>query len=112
MESIRKLLNGRQQNQISNYITKNPSSVAGAYMLRDLYNFYSDLPINDMESMINRLSGDAKASVYYKSLAAILTNRKAVQPGSVAPDFTLMKRDSSKFTLSSTKGKYMMIDFW
>jgi thiol-disulfide isomerase/thioredoxin len=33
-------------------------------------------------------------------------------PGSVAPDFTLLKRDSSQFTLSSMRGKYVLIDFW
>lgn len=111
-DSVRKLLNQYRTNYIKNYINKNPSSVAGAYMLRDLYNWYSDLPFQDMQNMVGSLTGDAKASKYYKSLEGILAMRKAVMPGSVAPDFTLLKRDSSKFTLSSTRGKYMMIDFW
>jgi len=62
--------------------------------------------------MVASFTGDAKDSKYYKSLEGILAKRKAVMPGSTAPDFTLLKRDSSKFTLSSTRGKYMMIDFW
>jgi thiol-disulfide isomerase/thioredoxin len=111
-DSVRKLLNKWQEDQIKNYITKNPSSVAGAYMLRELYNWYSDLPFEDMQNMVASFTGDAKDSKYYKSLEGILAKRKAVMPGSTAPDFTLLKRDSSKFTLSSTRGKYMMIDFW
>jgi thiol-disulfide isomerase/thioredoxin len=111
-DSVRKLLNKWQESQIKDYISKNPSSVAGAYMLRNLYNWYSDLPFDDMQNMVASFTGEAKDSKCYKSLEEILAKRKAVMPGSTAPDFTLLKRDSSKFTLSSTRGKYMMIDFW
>jgi len=38
--------------------------------------------------------------------------RKALLPGNLAPDFTLLQRDSSLFTLSSMRGGYLMIDFW
>ncbi|MGN6399799.1 MAG: thioredoxin-like domain-containing protein [Flavisolibacter sp.] len=112
MDSVRKILNGWKAEQVKNYIDKNPSSVAGAYMLRDLYTWYTDLPFGDMQAMVTGFRGEAKQSKYYKSLEDILAKRKAVMPGSIAPDFTLLKRDSSRFTLSSTRGKYMMIDFW
>lgn len=111
-DSVRKILNQWKVGYIKDYINTNPSSVAGAYMLRDLYNWYSDLPLTDMENMAADLKGAAAQSQYYKSLNDIIAKRKAVAVGSVAPDFTLLKRDSSKFTLSSTRGKYMMIDFW
>jgi thiol-disulfide isomerase/thioredoxin len=112
MDSVRKILLKWQQNYVKNYIDKNPASVAGPYMLRQLYMWYSDLPFSDMQSMVANFQGQAKDSKYYKSLEDILAKRKAVMPGSIAPDFTLLKRDSSKLTLSSTRGKYMMIDFW
>jgi len=112
MDSVRKLFNQWQQSQVADYIHKNPSSAAGAYMLRDLYNWYSDMPFNDMQAMVAGFQGEAKQSKYYKSLEDILAKRKAVMPGSTAPDFTLLKRDSSQFILSSTRGKYIMIDFW
>ena len=112
MDSVRKLFNNWQMNQVKNYIDKNPTSVAGAYMLRDLYLWFSDMPFDDMQAMVAGLQGEAKQSKYYGSLENILAKRKAVMPGSIAPDFTLLKRDSSSFTLSSTRGKYIMIDFW
>ncbi len=111
-DSVRKLLNTWQEEQVKDYINKNPSSVAGAYMLRNLYDWYSDLPFSEMQNMVAGFADDAKNSKYYNSLENILAKRKAVMPGSIAPDFTLLKRDSSKFTLSSTRSKYMMIDFW
>ncbi|MBS1919479.1 MAG: AhpC/TSA family protein [Bacteroidetes bacterium] len=112
VDSVRKLLNEWQESKIQDYISKNPSSVAGAYMLNNLYLWFSDLPFDDMQNMVAKFKGEAKQSKYYTSLKDILEKRKAVMPGSIAPDFTLLKRDSSKFTLSSSRGKYMMIDFW
>jgi thiol-disulfide isomerase/thioredoxin len=112
LDSVSKLLNTWKVIYVKNYIEKNPSSVAGAYMLRDLYTWYSDMPFKDMQMMTSAFTGEAKQSHYYSSLEDILAKRKAVMPGSIAPDFTLLKKDSSAFTLSSTRGKYMMIDFW
>jgi thiol-disulfide isomerase/thioredoxin len=111
-DSLRKQMFAWQLKYVKEYIDKNPASVAGAYMLRDLYMWYSDLPFADMQDMVARFSGEAKQSKYFASLEDILAKRKAVMPGSVAPDFTLLKRDSSQFTLSSMRGKYVLIDFW
>ena len=112
VDSVKKLLTKWQEQLVVNFITQHPSSVAGAYIFRDLYNYDPDMPVSAMESVINKFSGKAKSSEYYKSLAAILAKRKSLLPGGVAPDFTLIKRDSSKFTLSSTRGNYVLIDFW
>ncbi|SDD38547.1 Thiol-disulfide isomerase or thioredoxin [Mucilaginibacter pineti] len=112
MDSVRKVQQAWQKTKIDEYITKNPSSVAGVYMFNNLYQFSSDMPVTTLEATLNKFTGEAKSSAYYKSLAASLAKLKAVQPGAVAPDFTLLKRDSSKYTLSSTRGKYTMIDFW
>lgn len=112
MDSVRKLRNQWQEKYIQDYIIKNPSSVTGAYMLRDLYTWNTDLPLTDMENMVADFEGEAALSKYYKSLKDIVAKRRAVAVGSVAPDFTLLKRDSSEFTLSSTRGNYVLIDFW
>jgi thiol-disulfide isomerase/thioredoxin len=87
--------------------------VAGIYMFDNLYNWViSKMPYAELDAMLNKYTGEAKESPYYKTLTKYRTMLKAVQPGSVAPDFTLLKRDSSKFTLSENRGKYLMIDMW
>ena len=35
-----------------------------------------------------------------------------VQPGTVAPDFTMNTPDGKPFSLSSLKGKTVVLDFW
>jgi len=112
MDSVRKGMQARQKAWIDDYVTQNPSSVAGAYMFGQLFMFSQDMPAAELETMLNKFQGPARSSSYYQSMATALAKKKAVLPGSLAPDFTLLKRDSSQFTLSSSRGSYVMIDFW
>lgn len=43
---------------------------------------------------------------------ALQEARKKVAPGEVAPDFTLMDINGKPLSLSSLKGKYVVLDFW
>lgn len=112
MDSLEKVLQNDQLNYIQNYQAKNPSSSVGAYLLSQVYMFISNKPVSRIDSILNKFEGDAKNSEYYKSVVSSQDKIKALLPGKPAPDFTLLKRDSTKFTLSSLRGKYAMIDFW
>lgn len=112
MDSVRNLLNALQIKWIDSFVTVNPSSAAGAYMLNQYYMFKEDYPLKDMQALMAKFTGIAKTTVYYDILKKAADKRQALQPGNAAPDFTALKRDSSKFTLSSLKGKYVMLDFW
>lgn len=112
IDSVAMLLKAWQKKQIDVYVNANPSSIAGLFMFYQLYTMTTDIQETMLEDMLNKFTGDTKLSIYYKLMADALLKLKAVQPGSVAPNFTLLQRDSTKFTLSSTRGKYVMIDFW
>ena len=102
---------GAQLGFIKPYIDKNPSSVAGAYMLGNHYMFDSSMPLDELELLLAKVTGAARKSLYFSNLQQEVAERKAVLPGNYAEDFSLMKRDSTKLTLSSTRGKYVMLDF-
>jgi thiol-disulfide isomerase/thioredoxin len=112
MDSLRTLLTGLQKHWIDSFVAANPSSAAGTYMLSNYYMYNEDLPLSEMEAMVSRFSGPATSTIYFKNLSDAVAKRKALQPGHTAPDFTLLKRDSSNFTLSSLRGKYVLLDFW
>ena len=112
LDSIGDVYAALQKKWIDSFIVANPSSAAGSYMLSNYYMFHQDLPIEDMERLVSTFSGPAKSTVYFQSLSDELGQRQALQPGKIAPDFTLLKRDSSSFTLSSLRGKYVLLDFW
>lgn len=111
-EALRKLSKAWQYHWINDFVAKNPSSTAGLYIFNNYHQFDSEMPVPEFESIMNRFTGKAKMSVYYASLMKELNAKKALLPGNVAPDFTLLKRDSTTLTLSSTRGKYIMLDFW
>jgi thiol-disulfide isomerase/thioredoxin len=96
---------------INHYVDKNPTSTAGAYIFDD-YHKYSHPSLDEFETVLKKFSGLAVTSDYYKILSAQFAKRKALTPGNKAPDFTLLKKDNKRFTLSSSRGKYVMLDFW
>ena len=111
-DSVGQLYKAWQLNYINDFVAKNPGSVAGLYMFSNYYLFESSMPIANVEAMLGKFSSEAKGSMYYANLIKDLQKRKRVLPGKQAPEFTLLKRDSSSFNLSATRGKYVMIDFW
>ena len=51
-------------------------------------------------------------SVYYERMIAKEKAAENIQEGKPAPDFTLKNLDGEDFSLSSLKGKYVVLDFW
>lgn len=111
-DSIGKLVSELQRKWIDSFVTANPTSAAGTYLFQNFYIYNRSIPLSELESTMIRFNGTAQSTMYYKSLSKTLAERKQLQPGNLAPDFTLMRRDSTKFTLSSLRGKYVMLDFW
>lgn len=111
-DSLRLVLQNDQMNYISDFQSRKPSSVAGAYMLYEVYKFIYRKPVERIDSLLNRFEGDARKSGYYLSINSRQQKIKALYPGKIAPDFTLLKKDSSIFTLSSLRGNYTLVDFW
>ncbi|MCT4615909.1 MAG: AhpC/TSA family protein [Marinifilaceae bacterium] len=71
---------------------------------------HSGLP--EAEEVYNYLSENAKGSKFAKLLNERVIALKKVEIGQIAPDFTLKTKDNKDFSLSSLKGKVVVIDFW
>lgn len=112
MDSIRQIMGAKQLAWIKQYITAHPTAEVGTYLVNNYLDLSSDLPASTLEELLALFKGSAKSSPYFKSTSAALSRMKAVEPGSIAPDFSLLQRDSTNLTLSSLRGKYVMIDFW
>ena len=112
LDSIGDLSMAVRKKIIDSFAVASPTTAASVYLLFDYYRFNGAMTAADLESAISKFSGPAQSTVYFKSLSKDLERKKALLPGKLAPDFTLLKRDSSQFTLSSLRGKYVMLDFW
>ncbi len=95
-----------QQNYIRNQTDKFMSVLA----LSEWIGLTQDLIMAD--SLWNMLHADVKASPMAKAIKSFIDLQKKTSIGAIAPDFTSTTPDGQPLTLSSLRGKYVLIDFW
>lgn len=66
----------------------------------------------EVEPLFNGLSAPVKNSKAGKEYAQLLAGIKATSIGTIAPDFTQADTVGKAISLSSFRGKYVLIDFW
>ena len=77
-----------------------------------LMQFGQTITAAEIDTLIAFFDPSVRGSIYVDELKKIADKMRSTDIGIVAPDFTLPTPDGGTFTLSSTRGKYVMIDFW
>ena len=97
------------------YIRKNPSSEISIVMLNNV--FCTD--IDRASTLLDSTARNGRFKAYIDFLvkkahtdAVRLKASKTIKEGNLAPDFTLTDINGNKLTLSSLRGKYVILDFW
>ncbi|SMC88629.1 Peroxiredoxin [Pedobacter africanus] len=62
--------------------------------------------------LYNNLGDRVKNSVEGKRLKKMVDQRSAISLGQIAPDFSQTDQNGKSFSLSSLRGKYVLVDFW
>ena len=102
-----------QRRWIEVYIHEHSELPASSFLLYTFYTQYkNNLNYKQWQSLLGILSGKALESIFYRKLNEFTEKLKLIQPGSVAPDFTVLQSNKKRFTLSSARGSYVLIDFW
>jgi peroxiredoxin len=91
------------------FITQNPDSYISLNALQS-YAYSADYV--DIAPLYEGLSANIKASTGGKAFAEILPKLKAVALGAIAPEFAEADTAGKMVSLSSFRGKYVLIDFW
>lgn len=91
------------------FILKNGKSVVAAYLAISNAYAYS---LEDLKAINKAMDPSIANSVYVKKLAERETTLAKVEPGQVAPDFSLNDTTGKPISLSSLKGKVVLVDFW
>ncbi len=92
-----------------NYVITNNTSVASPYILSQIA--YS-LEVDKLDSILNLFDKSLDSSAYTKRMKEKVAILKKVAIGKKAPDFTLNDTTGNPISMSSFKGKYLLIDFW
>jgi len=95
---------------VKNYINTHKASFVTPYIIsRELIH---SLDVNELDSVLNNLDKKLDSPVYVIQLKERLTVLQKVSIGKQAPDFSLNDTLGNSISLSSFKGKYVLIDFW
>ena len=109
IDSVSTVLDGDIKNQLINFVKTNNATVVSPYLvMRNSWRF--ELP--DLKEIANVLDSSISNSEYTKSLKKRVDILKSVEVGQIAPDFTMNDSTGKPITLSSLKGKILLVDFW
>jgi len=91
------------------YIRNHPDSYLSLYLISLST---SSVPYLSLEKDLKALSKPLQSSARGKDLLYTINTLKNREIGGKAPDFTLDDPSGKAFSLSSFRGKYVLLDFW
>lgn len=92
------------------YLKKNPASPIALYAFQQFMGY--EIKPEKVEPVFNILSAEAKSSKAGKEIAEKIATVKKTSVGGYAMDFTQNDTLGNPVSLSSFKGKYVLVDFW
>ena len=108
-DSVSNELDKEMKQQLVNFVKKNNKTVVSPYLVvRNSWQF--ELP--DLEEIVKSIDTSLSQSQYTQALKTRVDVLKSVEIGKVAPDFTMSDTTGKPVTLSSFKGKILLVDFW
>ena len=95
---------------ITDFVKANPSSVVGAWAISKGL-LFDPKPVL-LEPLYNALDNIVRESLYGTIIKEAIVSSKATGIGQPAMDFTQPDVNGKQVSLSSFKGRYVLVDFW
>lgn len=100
----------KQEDINKSFVKSNPDSYVSLVILEEEAS--PENIIADIKPAYESLSSSLKATDLGKSLRDKIANMEKLAVGALAPDFTLPDTTGNELSLSSLRGKYVLVDFW
>jgi peroxiredoxin len=101
---------GNQKVYAKNFIREHPKSSVSPLVA--LMQFGQEISAHDIDTLIAFLDPSIHTSVYVSELKKLADKMRITEVGALAPDFTLNTPEGTPLTLSSLRGKIILLDFW
>ena len=98
------------QKAIDKFVTDKKKSSVAAFVLNATFDFNPD--VITLEKRFNLLDASVKKMESGKQLEQFIAEKKIGAIGTLAMDFTQPDTTGSPVSLSSFRGKYVLVDFW
>ena len=105
MDSIQNVITGKMKDFVKNH----PKSMVSALALRGMMNSLDD---SDLTQLYTGLDTAVQNSSFGEAIGTKLASEKKTAVGQEAPDFTMNDTTGKPVSLSSFRGKYVLVDFW
>ena len=92
-----------------NFLKEKSASPVSAFILFQFAKLYEE---NALEAKYKLLQPSAKKIVFARELERMIADAKIGEVGSIATDFTQNDTANKPVSLSSFRGKYVLVDFW
>ena len=92
-----------------NFLREKAASPVSAFLLYQFAKLYEG---DALESKYKILKPDAKKIVFAKEIERMISDANVGKVGSMAKDFTQNDTANKPVSLSSFRGKYVLVDFW
>lgn len=110
LDSTYNLLDSTRKATITAYVKSNPTSVISAWAITR--NFLYSPDANQLTNLYSSLDTSVQKTSYGKRIKKSLEIAEQLANGKPAPDFTQNDAKGRPLSLSSLRGKYVLIDFW
>ena len=108
--SVSSKINDTIQQQVDVFIDKHKSSPISAFLLTATYQLKDDVMLAD--ARVNKLDSSALNNIYGNYLKQVIAESKPTAVGAEAMNFTQADTLGNPVSLSSFRGKYVLVDFW
>lgn len=95
---------------VASFVKDHPGSLRSAIAIRENYLYYAEA--DDVAPLYDLLSADIKNTGTGKDIEELIEVYRRVAVGSAAPDIIQPTPDGTLLSLSSLKGKVVLVDFW
>lgn len=95
---------------LDNLLAAHPASPVAAYFV--VKDFAYKLNLEEMKAVRAKFDASLNGTSYINQIESMIARMEKVQVGSIAPDFTLPDTEGNPVSLSSFRGKYVLVDFW
>jgi len=96
--------------ELQQFIEKNPNSYITPLAIYRVHQLTDDVEV--LEQSYNKLPADVKKSSVAAYLATVIKDNKKFPIGKPLADFSQEDTSGRMVTLSSMRGKYVLVDFW
>ena len=110
LDELEQAMTVRKRSFIKHFVLANPAALRSAMAITENFGYYAEA--DEVEPLYNALTASIKNSETGVAVKKMLDIYKTVAIGQVAPDITQLDTTGKSLSLSSLKGKYVLVDFW